>query len=353
MFRNEPDLVCISNALKPISGRSMKRLSSSEAVWPAIKKTWDELFDAFQWSKYAKLCSVAVLAEGIVVCYRFSVRNELTSELSVPDLRTVWDSPYIPLVIWAALSAIILLGFGYYTIIRLRFVLFHLLVFRPIEFRAGWELHGKTALRMFFACGLSWLVVFACIGIEAIVMAIGGVTLFTVRAADGGLDPGILLLMYLIAFLTGIALLVLVAVVRIILHDFILPHMALDHVGFWGAWSKFRKIFSAEKETFFWYMVLRILLSVIPWAIVATVATAVGYLLIWALSGSATGYDFLLGGTEDFRDYVRSALDVSFVLFGLATGVLLNFVLGGPLAVWTRNFALLYYAGADLSLLTG
>ena len=51
------------------------------------------------------------------------------------------------------------------------------------------------------------------------------------------------------------------------------------------------------------------------------------------------------GGTEGVRDWVRTGLDAVFILLGLTTGVLLSIVVGGPLAVWTRNFALLFYAG--------
>jgi hypothetical protein len=323
----------------------LKRLSSSEAFWPAVKKTWHELFNDFAWPKYLKLCSVGALAEGIVVCYRYWVQNEFTSELHAPEFSAAWNSPYFPMVIWAVVSAIILLGFAYYTLVRLRFVLFHCLVYRTCEFKAGWNLHGRAALRMLLACSMGWLVVFMGIGVEVLVMATGGVTVLTARADDGKFDLGVFLLMYLIVFLTAIVLLTFTAISRIILHDFILPHVALEDITFSDAWAEFRKILAREREAFFSYLILRLLLSVIPWAILTAIATALGYLFIWIWSGSATGYDLLLGFTEDSRDYVRVVLDVFFVLSGLAASVLLNFVLGGPLAVLTRNFALLFYAG--------
>jgi hypothetical protein len=142
----------------------MKRLSSSESLWPAIQKTRHDLLDSFAWSKYLKLCGIATVAEGILICYRcWWVRNDLTTELHAPHFRTLWHSPYFPMVVWAAFTGITMFCIAYYTAIRLRFVLFHSLAFGTRDFGACWALYGKAALRMSWACALSWLVVFVCI----------------------------------------------------------------------------------------------------------------------------------------------------------------------------------------------
>ena len=257
----------------------------------------------------------------------------------------MWLSPYFPMVVWAVVSALVSLVVGYYAMIRLRFALFHRLVHRTGEFRQGWRQNGRTAFRMFWACGLGWAFPLVCAGVEGGVVATGGLAFVTSHGEDGKPDPGVLLIMYLVAFLTAVVLLALVATVRIVLHDFLLCHLALEKVTLTQAWRDFRKIVRAERENFVSYLLVRMVLSVVPWAVIAAIATALGYLAIWIWSATALGYDVLLDNMGGIADYVRLFLDVIFTLLGIATGVLLSIALGGPLAVFTRTFALMFYAG--------
>lgn len=321
----------------------MKRLSSSESVWPALQKTWSELFNPFQWREFLKFSGVAVVAESILVCCRFVVTNELTAEVRIP-LVVLRDWHYRPLVIWAGTTLFVLLAVFYYTAVRLRFVLFHCLVNRTRDLTQGWQSSGHVAMRMLGICILYWLLIPVFLVAEAIVLAICGLPVFTFRL-DGQFDPGIILLMMIPATLSCALVLAWIAMIRIVLHDFILPQMALENLSFRQARQRFKEIRRKEKETFFWYLVLRLFLAVAPWAILAATATGLGYLLLWLLSATSTGYDLLLGDTGTFGTMMKWMLDWLFLLGGVAVSALLSIAFGGPLAVFTRNFALLFYAG--------
>jgi hypothetical protein len=285
------------------------------------------------------------MAEGILVCYRYLVQNDLVDELSSTDLHALLNSAYPAMVVWAILSGIALFCPFYYLIIRFRFVLFHCLVFRIDNIDAAWKPYGRETILMGSASVLTWFVVFACLVLQGLVLAAGGLSVLKLKSDDGKLDPGVFLFMYLFSLLVAFALLTGIAVMKIVLHDFVLPHMALEHLSFSGAWAACRKIIVAEKETFFWYLVLRISLALILWTLLTAIATVLGYLLIWFLNAESAGFDFLLDADRGVFPLLKLISDIVFVLVGLGMGYFLALFFGGPLAVWTRNFSLLFYAG--------
>ncbi|HTB95672.1 MAG TPA: hypothetical protein VK716_01580 [Terracidiphilus sp.] len=323
---------------------SVKRMSSSEAIWLALLKTRQDLARGISFSKFLRIYLVAVVAEGILVPYQYLIRNDLIDALLSLDLHRLLNSAYVPMAIWAIATAIALLCPIYYTVVRMRFVLFHCLVFGERDLEAGWRPYGRETVQMGIVSALSWLVVVACLIVQSLVLAAGGLSVFTLKTDDGKFDPGVFLFMYFSSLLVAFVLGSFVAVIKVILHDFILPHMALEHLSFWRALAACRRNLVAERETFLWYFVLRVTATLILWALLTAIATGLGHIVLGFLSSASAGLDLLLANDLASFPGLKFVSDFVFGLIGVLAGVLLALAFGGPLGVWTRNYSLIFYA---------
>jgi membrane-anchored glycerophosphoryl diester phosphodiesterase (GDPDase) len=79
-----------------------------------------------------------------------------------------------------------------------------------------------------------------------------------------------------------------------VLHDFILPHMALDGATFREAWRAVRQRIRSDREGFFSYFLLRVLIVIITGPVLAVLAFMVLWPVLWVLGASAAGYNALL-----------------------------------------------------------
>jgi hypothetical protein len=73
--------------LVPLTPALMKALSTSEAIWPALERTYSYLFRPFQWETFLKLAAVATLSEGFLVSFRFAVPNAFPFDINATALR--------------------------------------------------------------------------------------------------------------------------------------------------------------------------------------------------------------------------------------------------------------------------
>jgi hypothetical protein len=177
------------------------------------------------------------------------------------------------------------------------------------------------------------------------VVAIAFFALFTLRTPDRKLDLGNFFILFTPC--AGIALLLCLAwvIAEVVLRDFILPPMALEKATFREAWMAARQRIAAHRETFFSYFILRLGLPLIAGAIVAVAGSIVGRIVFATLGMSATGFEAMLDDATGVGAYFRIGLQVLFVLLGLGIGSVLAVSLGGPLGVYLRNYALLFYGG--------
>jgi hypothetical protein len=320
-------------------------MSAGDAVSPAINRTKQFLFHPFKWSTFLKLATVAVITEGTSGNFNFSShgssRHASASGASLQSLSGGW----IAFIILAAVITIPACIYLFYLVTRLRFAFFHCLVGNIKEIRPGWYLYRSQSLRFF---KLSLIVALAFLALVA--LAVLPFALFLFRrlpsaGSDAPFDFHILFALFL-PFLAVCLLLALVAVlIEITLHDFFMPHYALQNASAGEAWTAVGARFAAERGQFFLYCFLRLALpiaavigltivSIIPIAIVAGILATVGF-----------GFHNMLAGATGILAALRVLLESIPVLIGICVAFVVVVSLGGPVATWTRNYALHFYGG--------
>jgi len=323
----------------------MNAFSASQAVWPALERTARTLFRPFQWAAFLKCAALATLTEGILVSFRFSVSTELPLDIRSIDPAALLAPEFISFTVLAAALVLYLVFLFIYVVIRLRFVFFHCLLHQTREIAPAWDLYRIPAMRLFKASLLVGLLLLllAALAVGAIVLAV--VVLFSSPTDEGKLDPGNFLILFFPCMGIALALLLAIVAAEVALHDFVLPHMALENATFREAWTAVRLRIRAQRDTFVSYFILRLLLPFLAVVVLIAIGSLLSWIVFGVLSMSAAGFNALLEDLTGVGAILRIAMQVLFLLLGLAAGSVLAFALGGPVAVYTRSYALLFYGG--------
>ena len=325
----------------------MAALSAADALSPAIQRARTFLFRPFRWGTYLKLCLVALLTEGLggninVSSHRHAGRPPVFPPESSPfHFNPAW----IVVAVMAMILALLLGGFLFYLITRLRFAYFYSLAYNVREIRPGWHQYREPAVRFFWmniAVGVCFLL---AIGVIALPFVAGFVRLFHESQAGGRLDVG-LLISLLLPIIPIILLLIVVGIgVDLVLRDFMLPHYALENATAGQAWAAVWARIRMEKGPFFFYALLRVFLP-----IVAVVALFLVLLIpgIFFVAGNAlieVGIHVAFSGASGGVAALGVVLQVlvGLIIFAIAFVVALCF--GGPVSTAIREYALIFYGG--------
>ena len=323
----------------------MHTISASQAVWPALQRTWRCLISPFDRAAFLKLAFIATLTEGTIVSFRFSVSNELPFDLPSIAPATLFEPEFISFTLLALALAVFLFFLAIYIVVRLRFAFFHCLLFETKQIGPGWDLYRIPAMRLFkatLAVGLL-LLILAALAVGLVALAV--VVLFTARTEEGKLDPGNFLILFFPCIGFALALIAAALTAEVTLHDFILPHMALDNATFGEAWAAVRQRFRGHRDTFLSYIALRLLLPFLATVVLVIAGLIVQWMVFGVLGMSAAGFNAMLEDATGWGAGVGILLQILFMLLGIGLGAVLAISLGGPLAVFTRSYALHYYAG--------
>ena len=324
----------------------MKVFSASEAVWPALLRTYSYLFRPFQWERFLKLAAVATVSEGFLVGFRFWVPNTFPFDVNIDALKSFLLTPeFLPVTILGA-TAVFLTGiYCYLLVIRLRFGFVHSLIHRTNEFRTASNLYSVESDRFFTACMLVWLGFLVALALLIVLFALAAYTVVGTPTAEGKLDPGHFLILFFPCIGIALALILGICAAKVVLSDFILPHMAIEGASFRTAWKAVRTSIHANRETFVSYFILRMTMLLIAGMIMGFLAWVVGAIVFALLGMSAAGFNAMLDGTDDFRAMLLIAARMVFILLGLGAGSAIAVSFGGPICVFLRNYALFYYGG--------
>jgi len=318
----------------------MKLLSASEAIWPALLRTYSYLFRAFQWETFLKLAIVATISEGFLVSFKFWVPNTFPFEVDTAAWKSFLLKPEFLLV------TVLVAGiYCYLIVIRLRFSFFHSLIHQTTEFRTASRLYSLEADRFFTACMLVWLGFLVALALLVVLFVLAVYTVVGTPTAAGKLDPGNFLIMFFPCIGLAFALILAVCAAKVVLNDFILPHMAIEGASFRKAWADVRIRIAANRETFISYFVLRMTMLLIASLVLGFLAWVLGLIVFGILSVSATGFNSMLDGTEDVRVYLLIGARLIFIVLGMGAGSVIAASFGGPICVFLRTYALFYYGG--------
>lgn len=325
----------------------MQVLSAAQAISPAINRTRHLLFSPFKWTTFLKLCAVAVFTEGFGGNFSFSnpgQSNTHTTQTTVTSFSAPSLTPGWVALILAAIAVSLLLGFLIlYLITRLRFALFHCLVYQTKEIRPGWRLYREQANR-FFLLNLAVGLIFLCCVVAAAAPFVVGI-IRVVKASHAGAQLNLALLFSLALPLLAVALLVALAavVVDIVLRDLMLPHYALEDATAREAWTVVRTQVMADKGSFLLYAVLRVLLPIAAMMGLVMVVAIPMLILFGLFAICFAGLHPVFADTAGSLGAFRLPLEILLIAIAAVIGLLAAVSFGGPLCIWVRSFALLFY----------
>jgi hypothetical protein len=297
----------------------------------------------FAWDSFLRVTLAAVIAETAVVNFRYLTPHLEFNEFPALSPGFLHAPAFMILAAIAALVALDLVLLAWHAVIRLRITLFHALVYESPRLRDGWVSCGKAADRLFRASLLASVAILVLIGLVILAVGLVAFGVFTLRTPDGKFDVGVFLTMFFPTLALAVAVLVAAVMARVVLHDFILPHVMLENATVREAWRSVRKRIRADREGFFSYFLLRFLFTILAVPLLAMVAFLALWPVFWALGASAAGYNALLDDATGIAALAGIALHVILLLAGAAIGICGAALFGGPLAVFLRAHALCFY----------
>jgi hypothetical protein len=319
----------------------MTIFSASQAVSPAIERTKQYLFQPFEMSTYLKLAAVACISEGFTANISYATSRHLTSDAASIHISN-------EMIAVTVLAVVAFLAFGvivFYLISCFRFVFFHCLLHETKEIRPVWNRYRPQAIR-FFNGGIVVWVTFAAI--SALIVYPFACSIFKLfHSVETGVqfDSSHFMEMFLPLLVIFPILGVIAFVIDLVLHDFVLPHIALEDASFGNAWRAARANIAKQKGSFVGYCFLRLLLPLIALIGLLIVVGFPLLIIFGALAMSANGFLEMIDDPTPLGIVFHTFFQIVFSILGMAFALLVEFGLGGPVATWVRSYALLYYGG--------
>jgi hypothetical protein len=327
-------------------GLLMKVLSASEAVWPALLRTYSCLFRAFKLESFLKMASVALLSEGFLVSIRFWTPHTFPIDVDFDAVDAfLLRREFLPVTILAVLAVLVVAIYCAYLVTRLRFGFVHCLIHQSGEVRAASIRYAVEAERFFTASLLVWMSLVVLAVAAMAIFVIAGYAVVSTPGPDGKLDRGNFFFVFFPCLGILVALVLAAWIAQVILNDFILPHMAIEGMSFRQAWKVVRARMAANRETFLSFFILRMAMPLIASVILGGVAWVLGFAVFGILGLSADGFNAMFFDVTGWRETLRICIESFFVALGLVAGWVIAAVLGGPLGVFMRCYALYFYGG--------
>jgi hypothetical protein len=151
--------------------------------------------------------------------------------------------------------------------------------------------------------------------------------------------------LFLALFAVVFLLALIFAVVNLTMRDFMLPHIALENATVRAAWLAACAHIKAEKGAFFLYAFLRLILPVLAMIALFIILFIPLLMVFGVLAISLVGFTAALAYATGVTRIFLIALAAIVGLFTLCLGLLVAISVGGPIATWKRNYALLFYGG--------
>jgi hypothetical protein len=254
-----------------------------------------------------------------------------------------WLTQFLPWVLLgvAALFALMLLFLYLHSVFR--FILFDAVLNDRWRLREGWSRWAGRGVSYFL-----WQIGYGLLFTLVLALAVGIPILLAIQAGwfkQPGQHVGALLLGALLLVALFVALLVVGICISVLAQDFVVPVMALDHVGVLEGWSRAWPQMSAAKLSFAGYLGMKLVLRIAAGIVFGILGAIVALLLILPLVivGVALGAGAWISGLT--WTPITIAVVVALVL--LALGVLIGAVslVNVPSAVFFQSYTLHFFAG--------
>ena len=264
-----------------------QQLPALEALQPAFRHTWTQLFKPFRLGLWARLALVGIATGEIPGCGGGGGGAQTRAGHGDQFLSMPADAASLFLLIFLGVlvGVVLVLGLLYVSAV-FRFVLLDIVLTDREKLMASWWRWQERGFSFFL-----WQLAFAATMIVTLVIAVGVPAL--VAAVAGVLEsqrPGFAMMIVLGIWLAfSLVAVVLVAmVIWVLARDFVVPIMALEEVGVVEGWRRFLPMLSAQKLNYLVYLIIRTVLalaSLIFFGILALVLVFGGIGLTLVLAG--------------------------------------------------------------------
>lgn len=326
----------------------MTALSASQTILPAIHRTRKFLFDRFQWVTFLKLALIASLTEGVSIRMRLSV-GHAAQTTATAGASAATPVEFLAHWLWL-IGLVFVLGVPIavlmlYLVTRLRFAFFHCLTHNTSELRPGWALYATQSMRL-FEVSLGVWAVFALVAGSLLYPLFGRYLALAVQTGPKGFNDFATALSFgLSSFFTLIFLYALIWLADTVLHDFLLPHMALDNLSVTQSWDQFLQRATADPSAFSTYLGERFILPIIGYMGFSIAAAILGAILSALVAAPLASMEAVVRSGSVAGGLLAALVLLPLAILAFALAVFVSLCFGGPLATWIRNFALLFYGG--------
>jgi hypothetical protein len=280
--------------------------SASEAIHPAIEHTKNQVFHRFHFGQWMRLAFVGVLAgemssggcNGVNFNMPAGHGGQVGHGSSQAFLaaRPPWIGEH-PLMVAASFAIVLLVGFALIVLFTyissvMRFILFDSVIARECHIRRGWARRRTIGLRLFW-----WQLVFSLLTTAGVVVLLAVPALLIWRLGWFTFPREHILGLVLAGvavFLLLFLIIAVVAVIRVMTKDFVVPQMALENIGAMEGWRRLLTRVQQEKVGYAGYIGMKLVLAIAA-AIIFGIITFVVLLLVLIPVGGF-GLVAVLGG---------------------------------------------------------
>jgi hypothetical protein len=318
---------------------SMRPLSASECITPAIERTKSLLFRPFEWRHFLKLTAVAFFAEVGAGTSSF-VSNHQPGK--IPGVTPAIHGLILAVLFGLLLFTLVLSLVMFYVGSRLQLVLLEVVATRQTTIAPIWRGYSRLTWRWI---GLQLLFFLLCGLILLAALAPFVISMFR-HMPSGGQPPSAALFSHIVVFIGAIFLCFLVVgSAYLLLRDLALPFLALEDLPISGILSRLRAIVGAAPGEVALYVLLRFLLS-----LVAAIGAEILIFLIllvslipFAIIGGVLWLALHHAGTVGTAALIASAIVSGLVLLVWMACVCIGLI--GVVFVFTQSYALYFLDG--------
>jgi hypothetical protein len=324
----------------------MNVFSASQAISPAIERTKSYLFRPFKWGTYLKLSLVACITEGFSSNFNFNSGHHSKSGTGIGDFTGFhFTNEIIALIVLAVLVFIAVCIVISYLVTRLRFAFFHCLIHQTKYIRPVWGLYRVQAMRYFMLSMIVGFISLVVLAMALVPFAISFYNLYLASKHGGHIDWVSCIALILALFLVILLLALICTAVSLTMRDFMLPHIALENASVRAAWVGAYARIKAEKGRFLFYAFLRVVLPALA-MLALIIVLAIPVIIVFGILGiSLAGFGAALAYANGITRIFLIAIEAILGLFTFVLALLMAISVGGPVATWKRNYALLFYGG--------
>ncbi|MGB6973170.1 MAG: hypothetical protein WBD67_00665 [Terracidiphilus sp.] len=323
----------------------MTALTASQAIMPALGRTRKFLFDRFRWLSFLKLSLVAALTEGVSIRLRYTVGHAAPAQAAAATSPTDFLSHWLWLIGLLFVLSMPIAVFALYLVTRLRFAFFHCLTRNSSEIRPGWTLYAQQSMRLFEVSLAVWAV-FALLAGSLLYPLFNRYLALTAKSGPSGLNDFATALSFAFSsFFSLLSLYILIWFADTILHDFILPHMALENLSVSQAWNECILRATSEPQAFTTYLGERFILPIIGFMSLSIAAAILGAVLSGLVAAPLASMQAVVRSGSAGGALLAALVLLPLTILAVAFAVFVSICLAGPLATWIRNFALVFYGG--------